>query len=94
MTIGFESRKDSCTHFGKGSIFEDISCMTCHDCNECNELNNKRKKEIAEIINEAVSFFVSKGKIVESGTHKELLSKYGYYYNLYCAQYRFLQKDA
>ena len=45
MTIGFESRKDSCTHFGKGSIFEDISCMTCHDCNECNELNNKRKKE-------------------------------------------------
>ena len=39
-------------------------------------------------------FVLSKGKIVESGTHEELLSKHGYYYNLYCAQYRFLQKDA
>ena len=39
-------------------------------------------------------FVLSKGKIVEAGTHEELLSKHGYYYNLYCAQYRFLQKDA
>lgn len=45
MTIGFESRKDSCTHFGKGSIFEDISCMTCHNYAECNGINRKRQRE-------------------------------------------------
>lgn len=45
MTICFESRKDSCTHFGKGSIFEDISCMTCKNCRECNVINKERQKE-------------------------------------------------
>lgn len=45
MTIGFESRKYSCTHFGKGSIYEDISCMTCGDYSECNDINRKRQRE-------------------------------------------------
>ena len=45
MTIGFENRKDSCTHFGKGSIFEDMSCMTCHNYAECNAINRKRQRE-------------------------------------------------
>lgn len=39
-------------------------------------------------------FVLSKGKIVEAGTHEELLMRRGYYYNLYCAQYSFLKKDA
>lgn len=43
MTIGFESRKDSCSHFGRGSIYEDISCMTCHDRMECNNINGERQ---------------------------------------------------
>lgn len=45
MTIAFESRKNSCNHFGKGSIFEDISCMTCHDCSECNGINRRKQRE-------------------------------------------------
>ena len=28
------------------------------------------------------------GKIVESGTHEQLLAKRGYYYNLYIRQFR------
>lgn len=43
MTIYFESRKDSCSHFGKGTIYEDISCMTCHDRMECNNINGERQ---------------------------------------------------
>ena len=38
-------------------------------------------------------FVLSKGKIIESGTHDELLKKHGNYYKLYSAQYSFL-KDA
>lgn len=38
-------------------------------------------------------FVLSHGKVVECGNHEELLSKKGYYYKLYCAQYSFL-KDA
>ena len=38
-------------------------------------------------------FVLSKGKIIEEGTHEELLKKRGNYYNLYSAQYSFL-KDA
>lgn len=45
MTIGFESRKDSCSHFGRGSIFEDISCMTCHDSEMCNSINRRKQRE-------------------------------------------------
>ncbi|GEP63501.1 multidrug ABC transporter ATP-binding protein [Clostridium beijerinckii] len=39
-------------------------------------------------------FVLSKGKIVESGTHDELLKNHGYYYKLYSAQYSFLKQDA
>ena len=39
-------------------------------------------------------FVLSKGKIVEAGTHDELLMRHGYYHKLYCAQYSFLKKDA
>lgn len=38
-------------------------------------------------------FVLSKGKIIEAGTHDELLKKHGNYYKLYSAQYSFL-KDA
>ncbi|MEG3042737.1 MAG: ABC transporter ATP-binding protein [Clostridium sp.] len=34
------------------------------------------------------------GEIVESGTHEELLKLRGFYYNLYMAQYRFLNEGA
>ncbi len=37
-------------------------------------------------------FVLSHGKIVEEGTHEELLNRKGYYYNLYCAQYSFLRE--
>ncbi|MDR3594109.1 ABC transporter ATP-binding protein [Clostridium sp.] len=39
-------------------------------------------------------FVLSHGKIVESGTHDELLASHGYYYKLYSAQYSFLKQDA
>lgn len=39
-------------------------------------------------------FVLSKGRIVESGTHDELLKNHGYYHNLYSAQYSFLKQDA
>lgn len=39
-------------------------------------------------------FVLSHGKIVESGTHEELLSNNGPYRNLYSAQYSFLKQDA
>jgi len=37
---------------------------------------------------------VDDGTIVESGTHEELLKLKGFYYNLYMAQYRFLNEGA
>lgn len=37
-------------------------------------------------------FVLSHGKIVEEGSHEELLRNKGYYYNLYCAQYSFLKE--
>lgn len=38
-------------------------------------------------------FVLSHGKIVECGTHDELLLAKGYYYKLYSAQYSFLNED-
>lgn len=37
---------------------------------------------------------ISDGKIVEEGTHEELLARKGSYYELYMAQYRFLNEGA
>jgi ATP-binding cassette subfamily B protein len=34
------------------------------------------------------------GKITESGTHKELLEKLGYYWQTYCLQYGIPMKEA
>ncbi|MGG7165430.1 ABC transporter ATP-binding protein [Clostridium ihumii] len=39
-------------------------------------------------------FVLSKGEIVEEGTHEQLLKMKGYYYNMYCAQYSFLNEGA
>jgi len=39
-------------------------------------------------------FVLSHGKVVEEGTHDELLLTHGYYHNLYSAQYSFLKQDA
>lgn len=39
-------------------------------------------------------FVLSHGKIVESGSHDSLLTKHGFYYKLYSAQYSFLKQDA
>ncbi|BBE31919.1 multidrug ABC transporter ATP-binding protein [Tepiditoga spiralis] len=36
--------------------------------------------------------YIDKGKIVESGTHDELIEKRGYYYNLYMSQFEFIAK--
>ena len=36
---------------------------------------------------------LEKGQIIESGTHQELLSKHGHYYNLYELQYKHMEKD-
>jgi ATP-binding cassette subfamily B protein len=39
-------------------------------------------------------FVLSHGKIVEEGTHEQLLLNRGYYHKLYTAQYTFLKQDA
>lgn len=39
-------------------------------------------------------FVLSHGKVVEEGTHDELLLNHGYYHKLYSAQYTFLKQDA
>lgn len=39
-------------------------------------------------------FVLSHGKVVEAGTHDELLLTHGYYHKLYSAQYTFLKQDA
>jgi len=37
---------------------------------------------------------IDDGKIIEAGTHDELMAKKGFYYGLYMAQYRFLNEGA
>lgn len=41
---------------------------------------------LTTIQNVDVIIYLEKGKIVEHGTHEELLKRKGYYYNLYCQQ--------
>ncbi len=36
-------------------------------------------------------FYIDRGRIIEAGTHDELMAKKGAYYNLYTAQYSFLE---
>ncbi|MPN47577.1 putative ABC transporter ATP-binding protein [bioreactor metagenome] len=37
---------------------------------------------------------IDDGTIIEAGTHDELIRRKGFYYNLYMAQYRFLNEGA
>ncbi|NUU96992.1 ABC transporter ATP-binding protein [Marinitoga sp. 1138] len=39
-------------------------------------------------------FYIDNGKIIESGNHDELMSKKGFYYNLYLSQFKFLEIGA
>ena len=42
---------------------------------------------LSTIKNADIILVVKDGKIIESGTHKELLQRKGYYYSLYSKQY-------
>jgi ATP-binding cassette, subfamily B, multidrug efflux pump len=45
---------------------------------------------LSTIKNASCIMYIDKGKVLESGTHQELLDKKGYYYKLYNSQYTFL----
>ena len=42
---------------------------------------------LSTIKNADIILFMDKGRILEQGTHQELLDKQGYYYNLYNSQF-------
>lgn len=46
---------------------------------------------LSTIKNADIIFYIDRGRIIEAGTHNELMSKKGAYYNLYTAQYSFLE---
>jgi ATP-binding cassette subfamily B protein len=46
---------------------------------------------LSTIKNASVIFYIDRGRIIEAGTHEELMKKRGAYYNLYTAQYSFLE---
>lgn len=46
---------------------------------------------LSTIKNASVIFYIDGGRIIEAGTHEELMKKRGAYYNLYMAQYSFLE---
>ncbi len=46
---------------------------------------------LSTIKNASVIFYIDRGRIIESGTHEELMEKRGAYFNLYTAQYSFLE---
>lgn len=39
-------------------------------------------------------FYIDHGRIVEKGSHEELIKKKGYYYNLYMSQFKFIKEGA
>ena len=43
-------------------------------------------QRISSVKNADIIFIIEDGKITEQGTHKELLAKKGYYYNIYRIQ--------
>lgn len=38
--------KNECKRFSKGSIFEDVDCMTCDDSYECNMIHNQERMKM------------------------------------------------
>lgn len=48
---------------------------------------------ISAVKNADIIVFLENGKIVETGTHKELINKKGYYYEIYCEQFNSLDED-
>ena len=64
-------------------IYIEITNSCNLNCSFCSKsFRDKRNMSILEF--ETV---LKKGKIIESGTHLELLDKRGHYYNLYQLQY-------
>lgn len=70
---------------------------------EFNVLKNLSKREdrattfiiahrISGVKDADMILFMKDGEIVEKGTHKQLLEKKGYYYNIYCHQFQDLHK--
>ena len=49
---------------------------------------------LSTIIDADVILLVSDGKIIERGTHEELMRKHGAYYDLYTRQYEEMLVDA
>lgn len=47
---------------------------------------------LSTIKNSTCILYIDKGKIIEQGSHDELIAKKGAYYNLYMSQYAFLNK--
>lgn len=48
---------------------------------------------ISAVKNADIIIFLDKGEIVEIGTHKELINKRGYYYEIYSEQFKSLKED-
>jgi ATP-binding cassette subfamily B protein len=48
---------------------------------------------LSTIKNASCILYVDKGKIIEMGTHDQLIDKKGLYYDLYLSQYQFLEKN-
>ena len=49
---------------------------------------------LSTIVDADVILVVRDGRIIEQGTHRELMRKKGYYYNLYTRQYEELLVNA
>ena len=47
---------------------------------------------LSTIINSDKIMYIDKGRIIECGTHEELMQKQGAYYRLYSAQYKFMEQ--
>ena len=48
---------------------------------------------LSTIKNADVILVMDKGRILEQGTHRELLAKHGYYYNLYHSQFNLVNSQ-
>ena len=48
---------------------------------------------LSTVVDADVILVVHEGKIIERGTHRELMAKKGYYWNLYTRQYEDMAAD-